>query len=209
MLFVMADTSHYLIVFIITLGMMLLSQFLNKKFGISMANQRATQARMQELQQQLMQAQRGDPEEARRLQQESMLIMNQMMKKQLLPSLFRCVIFWVFFFILNAVFAGIEFFTVDILIFGKGVVAIYFLYSIGISLLIFLIKYINKKVHPKPEADKNAPVSDVANVLGGAVKFAPQGQSPYQPSSLGSDEIKDEEKSWKKRLMGDEQENNQ
>jgi uncharacterized membrane protein (DUF106 family) len=212
MLYVMAEPSHYLIVFIVTLAMMLLSQFLNKKFGISMSNQRATQARMQELQQQLMEAQRMDPAEARRLQQESMVMMNQMMRKQLIPSLIRCVIFWVFFFVLTAVFAGLEFFTVPILIFGQGVVAIYFIYSIGISLLLFLVKYIRKRTHPNPEADKNAPVTDVAKVLGGAVRFAQPNQPSYdnssfgnQVSSLGSEDVKDDDgqKSWKKKLMGE------
>ncbi|MCP4761005.1 MAG: DUF106 domain-containing protein [archaeon] len=147
-----ATPDQYIQILLITIGIFLLSRFFNKKFGIDRAQQMESQIRNQELQEDLRVATKnGDMEEAQRIQIELMEIMQNMMKKQMLPMCFRSLIFIAFFGILGFIYTGIDFFDFPILIFGKGAMGLYFLYSIGLSLLLLVFRRLRSSLNPEEE----------------------------------------------------------
>ncbi|MHA1870533.1 MAG: hypothetical protein ACTSXF_06245, partial [Promethearchaeota archaeon] len=124
----------------------IISQLFNKKYGLTMSQQLKMQEQVRTLQQRMSDAQRNaNPEELRRIQQEMMQISKDMMMKTMLPSLVRCAFFWIVYAILNYYYKNVSFN-------GLSFFWIYFLYSLGIGLIFWLItKKFGKKDKEKED----------------------------------------------------------
>ncbi|MBD3350112.1 MAG: DUF106 domain-containing protein [Candidatus Lokiarchaeota archaeon] len=169
---VSADPMEYLVVFLITLGMVIVSKLFSKKFGLNMQQQMENQERLQNLQQELMKAQ-SDPMEMQRIQAESAELMSSMMKKQMLPMCLRSLLFFGIFGLLAAFYAGVEFDKNPIQIFGPGYASLYFMYSIGLSLVFWGIKKIIRAIKPELK-EKDEKFVDHARLLKSHINVAPE-----------------------------------
>jgi hypothetical protein len=136
----------------ITIGMVALSEVLNRILGINMGAARELREKSQNLQERMRTARlTRDVQEIQELQQESVELSKQMLKKQMLPSCLRCLIFWVLFGILQVVY--IDYYRgllpFELPFFGSGWFAIYFLFSITFSLIIYGFKRLYRKLTGK------------------------------------------------------------
>jgi hypothetical protein len=159
MIFVIATGFQYLQMFLIVLGIVVFSQIFNLVFGLKFSQQMENQQRIREIQEEILNPQ-NSPEEIQRLQAESMKIMSETLKKNLIPSCVRCGIFLIIFWVL-----GLFYSEVDFLGQGSGYYGIYLLFSLGLSFIIYGIKRIWKKI--RSEGTVEEPFMDVANALRG------------------------------------------
>ncbi|MHA1897832.1 MAG: EMC3/TMCO1 family protein, partial [Promethearchaeota archaeon] len=141
-----ATPYQYIELLVYTLIITIISQLFNKKYGLTMSQQLKMQEQVRTLQQRMSDAQRNaNPEELRRIQQEMMQISKDMMMKTMLPSLVRCAFFWIVYAILNYYYKNVSFN-------GLSFFWIYFLYSLGIGLIFWLItKKFGKKDKEKED----------------------------------------------------------
>lgn len=136
-------------IFLITVAMVALSELLNKLMGLNMDTSRELRDKAKDIQDRMRMAQSiRDMGELYKLQQESMQLSKQMLKKQLIPSCIRCIIFIAIFAILSFLYADYSegIFPFPILFFGSGWFALYFLFSISLSLLIWGLKKLYRKL---------------------------------------------------------------
>ena len=196
----MANEFIILQIFFITLGMVAFSMILNKLMGLDPKSAKEIREKAQNLQERMRNAQlTADREQLYSLQQESMQLYKEMMKKQLLPSCVRCFIFWGIFAIIGVFYnpygALLDF---PILFFGDGWVAVYFLFSIGISLLIYLIKRIYRKITGKQDPRKTD-ITEIRSMLSGTSSGT---EGVFQiDSDLGDNEQSaNRNDSWKERI---------
>ncbi len=139
-------------IMLITIAMVTLSELLNRILGINMEAARELREKSQNLQERMRTARlAGNPQEMFELQQESLELSKQMLKKQMIPSCVRCLIFWGIFALLGFVYAdyvaGILPF--DLLFFGSGWFAIYLLFSITFGLILYGFKRLYRKLTGK------------------------------------------------------------
>jgi hypothetical protein len=144
-------------IFLITLLMVSLSMIFNKIFGLTPSSSREIREQTMALQERMRTAQQeGNAQNLRQLQQESIELTKTMLKKQLIPSCVRCFVFLGIFGILGLFFAeyatGLLHFPV--LFFGSGWVGVYFLFSISLSLLIYLARIVYRKMTGKEDKRK-------------------------------------------------------
>jgi hypothetical protein len=169
-----------------SLGMVLFSMWLSKKFGMNATQQIEMQSKMQEFQDQMQLAQ-SDPQRLQQLQLEMMGFMKVVMKKQMLPMLVRMGIFFIFIAVLGGLYGSYgDIFPIPILIFGQGWFALYFIVAISFSLLMGLIKMIIKKINP-PKEDKNAQFQDSLRALQNNMMFgqaSPMGRPGMFPGAI-------------------------
>ena len=192
----MANEFIILQIFFITLGMVAFSMILNKLMGLDPKSAKEMREKAQNLQERMRNAQStADTEQLYRLQQESMQLYKEMMKKQLLPSCVRCFIFWGIFGII-AIFYGPYGALLDfpILFLGDECCAVYFLFSIGISLLIYLIKRIYRKITGK-ENPRRTDITEIRSLLSGSSSEA---RETFQIDSNLDDNNRND--SWKERI---------
>lgn len=174
----MSNTDIILQIFFITVGMFFFSLLLNRILKFRQEDMKELRERALDLQERMKNAQNvGDPKMMQQLQVETTLLMKAMMKKQLIPLSLRCVIFWVIFAIIGFIYAGYStgLLPFPILFFGNGWVAIYVLFSLGISLLYYVLNYLYKKVTGK--GDKKDIISK--EIMG----MLPTDQSDYSDLS--------------------------
>jgi hypothetical protein len=146
-------------IFLITVAMVAFSEFLNKLMGSNMDTARDLRDKAKNIQERMKTAQlTHDMGELFKLQQESIQLSKQMMKKQLIPSCVRCLIFFGIFAILSIFYADYSagIFPFPILIFGSGWFALYFLFSIGLNLLVWGGKRGYRKLTSKEDRRKKA-----------------------------------------------------
>ena len=144
-------------IFLVTLGMVAVSMIFNKLTGLNPESAREIRELSLDLQERMRASQQeGNVENLRQLQQESMELTKTMMKKQLIPSCVRCFIFIGIFGILGGFFGqyATGLLPFPVLFFGSGWVGVYFLFSISISLLIYLIKRGYRKMTGKEDKRK-------------------------------------------------------
>jgi hypothetical protein len=146
------------------------------------------------------------------LQQESMELSKQMLKKQMIPSCVRCAIFIGIFAVLGAVYVdhadGLLPFPI---LFGTGWFTVYFLFSITFSLIFYGFKRLYRKLTGKEVKRKGG----LREILGGlSPQAGDQEQNlqltrpiPYQSMQGGVDEDLVEKKeeqpkvdSWKDHI---------
>ena len=144
-------------IFLVTLGMVVLSMIFNKVTGLNSESAREIREQTLDLQERMKAAQQeGNNQNLRQLQQESIELTKTMMKKQLIPSCVRCFIFFGIFGILGIFFTqyATGLLPFPVLFFGDGWVGVYFLFSISLSLLIYLLKRIYRKMTGKEDKRK-------------------------------------------------------
>jgi len=162
----MANEEIIIQIMLITIGMVGLSELLNRIFGLNMGAAREIREKSQNLQERMRTVRlTGDRQAMLELQQESMELTKQMMKKQMIPSCVRCLIFLGIFLVIGAIYAdypdGLLPFPI---IFGTGWFAVYFLFSITFSLTFYGFKRLYRKLTGK-EVKRNK--GALGAILGG------------------------------------------
>jgi hypothetical protein len=148
----MANEDIIIQIMLITIGMVGISEILNRIFGFNMDAARELREKSQNIQERMRTARlTGNPQEMRELQQESVELSKLMMKKQMIPTCVRCLIFWGIFALIGAIYAAYAegLLPFPILFFGTGWFAIYFLFSIMFSLIIYGFKRLYRKLTGK------------------------------------------------------------
>ncbi|MBY9007072.1 MAG: hypothetical protein KGD63_09955 [Candidatus Lokiarchaeota archaeon] len=193
----------------ITLGLVVFSKFFNKFFGLTGKDMKKYREKARNLQERFNNVRIiGDGQMLMQIQTDIKLLTKQMMKRSLLPMCLRCILFIVIIAVLWAVYApyrsGLLPFSLWFL--GSGWFAIYFLFSIGFSLLIYVITKIYKKKIGKEEKSSNF-LREIMGMMGPGPNIKSGIQNIQHSSDLlsNSSESKDDiddstESSWKERL---------
>lgn len=163
----MAEGLIIIQIMFITLGMFFLGLLYNHFFGINREEMEKYQEKAKKIQERMRNAQLiGDPQLMQQIQRESMEITKDVMKKQFVPLCVRCFIFLGIFAILGAIYApyssGLLLFPIPL--FGSGWAAIYLLFSLGFSLIYFILKKVYQKATGK-ETKKPGLTGDMMNML--------------------------------------------
>ncbi|MHA2289349.1 MAG: EMC3/TMCO1 family protein [Promethearchaeota archaeon] len=146
----MANGDIIIQIMLITIGMVALSEVLNKILGINMEAARELREKSKNLQERMQIAKLSrDPQEMIELQRESVELYKQLMKKQLLPSCVRCLIFWAIFAVIGIVYADYATGLLPFPIIGDGWFSVYFLFSITFSLIVYGFKRLYRKLTGK------------------------------------------------------------
>ena len=148
----MANGEIIIQIMLITIGMVGLSELLNRITGLNMGAAREIREKSQNLQERMRAAKvTGNLQEMRELQQESMELTKLMFKKQMIPSCVRCAIFMGIFAVIGGLFANYAegLLPFPILFFGSGWFAVYFLFSITFSLILYGFKRLYRKLTGK------------------------------------------------------------
>jgi uncharacterized membrane protein (DUF106 family) len=216
----MSNVYVILQIVFITLGITVFSVLFNKFFGLNREESRKVQEKMRNLQDQMKNAQViGDYQEMKRLQQESMEITKDMMKKQLLPLCIRCIIFFGIYALLGVIYApyGANLVPFTIPLFGSGWFAIYFLSYLGFSLSFYGIRKLYKKLTGKEDEKRPSFTKEILGFgsqsnegnLSGFQIPKPTTQKPENKSQIDRSEKQSEKKSrdsqekkpsWKDRI---------
>jgi len=136
----------------------MLGMVLNRILGLKKANFNEFKEKALSLQERLKNAQvLGDIRLMAQVQRETMQFTKQIMLKQFIPLCLRCFIFIGIFSILSFFYSGYAsgLLSFNLFILGSGWVAIYFLFSITLSLIIFGIKKLYKKMTGKKLSSQN------------------------------------------------------
>ena len=146
----MANGEIIIQIMLITMGMVALSEVLNKILGVNREAAIGLQEKSRNLQER-MQAARltRDPQEMLELQQESIDLYKQLMRKQLLPSCVRCIIFWAIFALIGIVYADYAEGLLPFPIIGDGWFSVYLLFSIAFNLIVYGFKRLYRKLTGK------------------------------------------------------------
>ncbi|MCK4480809.1 MAG: DUF106 domain-containing protein, partial [Candidatus Lokiarchaeota archaeon] len=136
----------------VTIGMIVLGMGLNYILGLRKEALREMRKKAKNLQERIKNAQLiGDYQLMAQTQQESLQFMKLMMKKQFIPLCLRCVIFISIFGVLGIIYSEYRsgLLPFPLLIFGNGWIAIYIIFSISFSLIIYGVKRIYRKITGK------------------------------------------------------------
>jgi len=155
----MANEEIIIQIMFITLAMVGLSEILNRFFGLNMDTAREMRENSRNLQERMKTARlTGNSQEMVALQQESIALTKVMMKKQMIPSCVRCAIFVGIFGLIGGIYIdyGKDLLPFPILFFGTGWFAVYFLFSITFSLIIYGLKRLYRKLTGKEDKRKKA-----------------------------------------------------
>ena len=199
----MANEEIIIGIMFITLIMIAIGEILNKIMGVNKDAARDLREKSKSLQQRMKTAQRtGDAQIMLELQRESMELTKMMMKKQMIPSFVRCFIFMGIFAVLGAVYADyVEgLLPFPILIFGSGWFAVYFLFSITFSLILYGIKRLYRKLTGKEVKREKQ------SILGRVSPKSKDSESIIQLTRQINEPIKEreyigeQEDSWKNRV---------
>ena len=155
----MANEEIIIQIMFITLAMVGLSEILNRVMGLNMDTARELREKSRHLQERMKTARlTGNSQEMFSLQQESMALTKVMMKKQMIPSCVRCFIFIGIFALIGAIYIDYSnnLLPFPILIFGSGWFAIYFLFSLSFSLILYGLKRLYRKLTGKEDKRKKA-----------------------------------------------------
>ncbi|MBY8980521.1 MAG: DUF106 domain-containing protein [Candidatus Lokiarchaeota archaeon] len=145
-------------IMLITLAMVGLSEILNRFMGLNMGTAKELREKSKNLQERMKTARlTGNSQEMFELQQESMVLTKLMMKKQMIPSCIRCVIFMGIFGLVGGIYAPYgNFLPFPILIFGSNWFAVYILFSFSFSLILYGLKRLYRKLTGKEDKRKKA-----------------------------------------------------
>ena len=155
----MANEEIIIQIMFITLAMVGLSEILNRVMGLNMDSAREIREKSRNLQERMKTARlTGNSQAMFELQQESMALTKLMMKKQMIPSCVRCFIFIGIFALIGAIYISYDsgLLPFPILFFGSGWFAIYFLFSISFSLILYGLKRLYRKLTGKEDKRKRA-----------------------------------------------------
>lgn len=179
----MSDGAIIIQIMFITIGMLIVGMILNRLLGLRKENLKALREQAQNMQDRMRNAQLlGDPQLLMQLQQESMIFMKKMMKKQLIPMCVRCVIFIGIFAILGLIYGEYTNLLPFPFIFGSGWVSVYFIFSITFSLSIYGIKRLYRKLTGKETKSQNK----LRDIIGMASLSQPDSRFTSQATGTSS-----------------------
>jgi len=199
----MSNTLVIIQIMLITIGMVILGMILNKLLGLSKDKISEFKEQAFNLQERMKNAQvLADRQMMLQLQRETVQFTKSIMVKQFVPLCLRCFIFIGIFAILGFIYADYDsgLLPFPLLIFGTGWVAIYFIFSISFSLIIFGIKKLYKRITGKD-------LSSQGNLREIMELVSPRQSSgiSYQVSNLGQsnkdEETSERSDSWKERIQ--------
>ena len=153
----MANEEIIIQIMFITLAMIGLGEILNRVMGLNMDTARELREKSKNLQERMKTARlTGNSQEMFELQQESVALTKVMMKKQMIPSCVRCFIFIGIFALIGTIYAAYleNLLPFTIPIFGSGWFAVYFLFSLIFSLILYGIKRLYRKLTGKEDKRK-------------------------------------------------------
>lgn len=202
----------------ITIGMIFLGFVLSKVLGIHKEALKEFRDKALNLQDRLRNAQLlGDVQLMVQIQQETMQFTRQVMIKNFIPMCLRCLIFIGIWVVLGVIYSAYDsgLLPFRLLIFGSGWVAIYFIFYICFSLILFGVKKLYKKITGK-ETKTQRNLRDIMGIIsptqqGSGSPFQLSGTIPsdaqYQftiqrKSTFEAEEDQSTEKaeSWKERI---------
>jgi len=199
----MANGEIIIQIMLITIAMIGVGEILNRIMGVKSDAVRELREKSINLRERMKMAQlTGETQIMMDLQRESMELTKIMMKKQMIPSCVRCIIFMGLFAVFGAVYAGYEvgLLPFPILIFGSGWFAVYFLFSITFSLILYGFKRLYRKLTGK-EVKRDKP-----SILGMATSKSGDSESNFQLTRQIKEPIQErgyideQEDSWKNRV---------
>jgi uncharacterized membrane protein (DUF106 family) len=212
----MSNVAIILQIIGITIGMIILGMFLNKILGLSKEKMNEFREKASNIQERMRNARAvGDIQMLTQLQRETMQFTKQIMLKQFVPLCIRCVIFIGIFGILGFIYAEYKdgLLPFPILIFGNGWVALYFIFSISFSLIIYGVKKLYKKITGKTVSTQSnlrevlEMVSPTQRTSGISFQFS--GTALSRPSKIttvdanmtsNTDDSRGKSDSWKDRI---------
>lgn len=201
----MSNAVIILQIMLITIGMIILGMILNKVLGLSKEKITEFKELASNLQERIRNAQViGDIQMMAKLQRETMQFTKQIIVKQFIPLCLRCFIFIGVFAVLGFIYADYAsgLLAFPLLIFGTGWVAIYFIFSISFSLIIFGIKKLYKRITGKDISSQNhlreimqlvSPTQQTSGIsyqVSGAVPSSKEEEIPSEKTD-----------SWKERIQ--------
>jgi len=148
----MANEEIIVGIMFITLAMIGVGELLNRIMGVKNDAVRELREKSKSLQERMKTAQlTGNTQIMYELQRESMELTKIIMKKQMIPSCVRCFIFMGIFTVIGTVYAGYAegLLPFPIVFFGSGWFAVYFLFSITFSLILYGFKRLYRKLTGK------------------------------------------------------------
>ncbi|MHA2283704.1 MAG: hypothetical protein ACXAC5_22915 [Promethearchaeota archaeon] len=148
----MSNVAIILQILGITIGMIILGMVLNKILGLSKEKMADFREKALNIQERMRNAQLvGDVRMQAQLQRETLQFTKRIMLKQFVPLCIRCVIFLVIFGILGLIYAEYDrgLLPFPILFLGNGWIALYFIFSISFSLIIYALKKLYKRITGK------------------------------------------------------------
>ncbi|MFX1315898.1 MAG: EMC3/TMCO1 family protein [Promethearchaeota archaeon] len=155
----MTNSLIVLIIMLITIGMTIFNLLLNKILGLKREEMKKIREKALNLRERMKNAQAiGDPQLLIQIQRETIQLTNQMMRKQLLPMCLKCFVFIGIFTALSFILADYDsgLLPFPLWFFGSGWFAVYFIFSISFSLIIFGGKILYKKVtHKETKTQSN------------------------------------------------------
>jgi len=154
----MSNVAIILQILFITIGMLIFGMLLNRLLGLKREKMQEFKERASNLQERLRNAQTlGDIQLVAQVQRETMQFTRQIMIKQFIPLCLRCFIFIGIFAILGYIYADYSsgLLPFSLFIIGSGWVALYFIFSISFSLLIYGAKRLYKKYTGKEISSQN------------------------------------------------------
>jgi uncharacterized membrane protein (DUF106 family) len=155
---IMSNVAIILQILFITIGMLIFGMLLNRLLGLKREKMQEFKERASNLQERLRNAQTlGDIQLVAQVQRETMQFTRQIMIKQFVPLCIRCFIFIGIFAILGYIYADYRsgLLPFSLFIIGSGWVALYFIFSISLSLLIYGAKRLYKKFTGKDISSQN------------------------------------------------------
>lgn len=155
---IMSNVAIILQILFITIGMLIFGMLLNRLLGLKREKMQEFKERASNLQERLRNAQTlGDIQLVAQVQRETMHFTRQIMIKQFVPLCIRCFIFIGIFAILGYIYADYSsgLLPFSLFIIGSGWVALYFIFSISLSLLIYGAKRLYKKFTGKDISSQN------------------------------------------------------
>ncbi|MFX1417659.1 MAG: hypothetical protein ACFE9N_01935 [Promethearchaeota archaeon] len=191
----MSNLAVILQILIITLGMILLGMILNYALGIKKENLKDMRKKAINLRERMKNAQvLGDYQSMAQLQRESTQFMKLMMKKQLVPLCLRCSIFIGIFVVLGFIYIDYNsgLLPFPILIFGSGWLALYLIFSLYFSVIIYVVKRLIGEKGKTQESFR-----EIMEIVSPTRQRA--GGSLYAPSAIQDDNLTRTD-SWKDRI---------
>ena len=195
LLFEISKTEAIWQISLMTVVIVIISQWSQKKFALSPESQMKMQTDIKDLQDRMKYA-KGDMQQMEQLNAEMMLVMKDMSKKQMIPMLIRSALFLGFWALLGWIYADYKTGLLDFkVLFGDGYAGLYITLSLSLSLLIMLVKIAMKKLNPEKNVKKEI-IIDQAKVLKSNIIYAKE-----EPNDENNDYNSiSSNKKWKQQL---------
>ncbi len=200
----MLDAFIIIQIMLITIGMVILGMILNKLLGLSKDKISEFKEQAQNLQERMKNAQvLADRQMMIQVQRETMQFTKRIMIKQFVPLCLRCFIFIGIFAVLGFIYAEYDrdLLPFPLLIFGTGWVAIYFIFSISFSLIIYGIKKLYKRITGK-QVSSPGHLREIMELVSPTQQSSGISFQVSDPVPLNTDEDSSERSdSWKDRIQ--------